>query len=994
MDSMPDSPVERVLCRLENVRQTRAGSTARCPAHDDRKNSLSISVGDDGRVLLRCFAGCHVERIAEALGLSLRDLFPRQQHRARRRHRITLEELARDKGLPVNFLRDLGLEDYGEGVRIPYRLENGSLAPRQRIRTALAAKAGSFWSKGNGSPVPYGLWRLDEARDAGFQVLPEGESDCWTLWYHGFPALGIPGASMTSKLELSHLAGIKRAYICREPGASGATFVTGAAQRLQEIGWTGDMYILTLLGIKDPNDLHKCDPNGFKTAFQSAMEAAEPLTKTPGAISGVAALTKVPYQATHSGLLWLKPTRDGHVSVPLTNFTAGIVGEVAEDDGAEVRRTFEIEATLNGRTSRFSVSAAQFTGMSWPLEHLGASAIVLPGFSVRDHARAAVQLLSGDVPRRTAFAHTGWRKLGDAWVYLHAGGAIGANGPVAGVEVALPESLSPFVLPQVPANEELIAACRSSLRLLDVVVDAVSVPLCASIWRAVLAIADFSEHLAGATGFFKTELATLAMQHFGAGFDARHLPANWSSTGNSLEGLAFIAKDALLVIDDFAPTGSTADVQRYHREADRVLRAQGNNAGRQRMRPDATLKPSKPPRGLIISTGEDVPRGQSLRARVLVLEIGPNDVNQQLLTKAQADAAKGVYAQLMAGYLQWLAPRYDAVRQNLRSHGTNLRLEATSSASHRRTPEIVANLMFGLECFLDFAKEIGAVTKAEATKIWQRCWAGLGKAASAQAEHHRASEPVRRFFELLNAALASGRAHVAGAEGREPPQAEAWGWREVIVGAGDNARVEWRPQGERVGWLDGEDLFLDLDAAYAAAQTVGYKFGDSLTLTPRTLSKRLYERGLLRSTDTESRETFKVRRTLEGRRREALHLAAALLAKCTFSEINQDKSGAWEGAPEATTWAPAQPTSDVLPSTNPTILSPVDEASPRHVVGLVGSDEGEKANEGQDDPDDRERPGSPSAHAEPDKQPYLQLENPTNLTRAEAEEEFSGEDLV
>jgi hypothetical protein len=46
------------------------------------------------------------------------------------------------------------------------------------------------------------------------------------------------------------------------------------------------------------------------------------------------------------------------------------------------------------------------------------------------------------------------------------------------------------------------------------------------------------------TGRFKSEAAALAQQHFGAGLDARHLPANWSSTGNALEALAFTAKDA------------------------------------------------------------------------------------------------------------------------------------------------------------------------------------------------------------------------------------------------------------------------------------------------------------------------------------------------------------------------------------------------------------------------------------------------------------------
>lgn len=37
---------------------------ARCPAHDDAAPSLSIGTGDDGRVLLHCFAGCTFADIA------------------------------------------------------------------------------------------------------------------------------------------------------------------------------------------------------------------------------------------------------------------------------------------------------------------------------------------------------------------------------------------------------------------------------------------------------------------------------------------------------------------------------------------------------------------------------------------------------------------------------------------------------------------------------------------------------------------------------------------------------------------------------------------------------------------------------------------------------------------------------------------------------------------------------------------------------------------
>ena len=309
---------------------------------------------------------------------------------------------------------------------------------------------------------------------------------------------------------------------------------------------------------------------------------------------------------------------------------------MAEDDGAEVRRRFDIAATLHGRSHHVSVPASQFADMGWPVELLGAGAIVYPGFGLKDHARAAVQLLSGAIPERSVLTHTGWRKVDDGWVFLHAGGAIGPIGTVVEIIVDLPSDLARFALPTPPTGDPLREAVRASLALLDVAPDQVTVPCLAAIYRAVLGDIDFTLHLAGPTGAGKTELAALAQQHFGPTMDSRHLPASWLSTGNALEGLAFQAKDVLLVVDDFAPTGTSSDVQRYHKEADRLFRGQGNQAGRGRMRPDGSLRPAKPPRGLILSTGEDIPRGQSLRARGLFLELGPNDLDWQRLSKVSA----------------------------------------------------------------------------------------------------------------------------------------------------------------------------------------------------------------------------------------------------------------------------------------------------------------------------------------------------------------------
>jgi hypothetical protein len=71
--------LEAVLDRLHGVHLGTNGSyAALCPAHDDHDPSLSVSQGSDGRVLLCCHAGCETKDVVAAIGLSLKDLFPRR----------------------------------------------------------------------------------------------------------------------------------------------------------------------------------------------------------------------------------------------------------------------------------------------------------------------------------------------------------------------------------------------------------------------------------------------------------------------------------------------------------------------------------------------------------------------------------------------------------------------------------------------------------------------------------------------------------------------------------------------------------------------------------------------------------------------------------------------------------------------------------------------------------------------------------------------------
>ena len=95
------------------------------------------------------------------------------------------------------------------------------------------------------------------------------------------------------------------------------------------------------------------------------------------------------------------------------------------------------------------------------------------------------------------------------------------------------------------------------------------------------------------------------------------------------------------------------------------------------------------------------------------------------------------------------------------------------------------------------------------------------------------------------------------------------------------ARDDWQPGGERVGWLDGTDLYLEPEASYAAAQELARDQGEALATSPRTLLRRLKDRGLLASWD-ERRKRLTLRRTLEGvAAREVLHLRSEALSPCS-----------------------------------------------------------------------------------------------------------------
>src|SRR5262245_58149906 len=71
-----------VLAKFERVKNNGQGFSARCPSHEDKKNSLSVKE-TDGKILIKCFAGCDAQSVTAAVGLKLSDLFADRKTRLR-----------------------------------------------------------------------------------------------------------------------------------------------------------------------------------------------------------------------------------------------------------------------------------------------------------------------------------------------------------------------------------------------------------------------------------------------------------------------------------------------------------------------------------------------------------------------------------------------------------------------------------------------------------------------------------------------------------------------------------------------------------------------------------------------------------------------------------------------------------------------------------------------------------------------------------------------
>jgi hypothetical protein len=246
------TPIETLKARLSGFKKTGNGGSAQCPAHDDRKASLSVTERDDGTVLLKCHAGCDTQTILSAIGLTWADLFsanagptPSRNGRPKpsRRTFPTADEAVAElehrhgKRSAVWTYHDSNGNPVGLVVRWD-RPEGKDIRPVSRHVDGWRISA---------MPEPRSLYRLPDLAAARRVVVTEGEKAADAAQSMGFMATTSAGGSQAAKkTDWRPLAG-KEVWILPDNDPPGRKYAETVAELCQAAG-AAEIRILDLAG--------------------------------------------------------------------------------------------------------------------------------------------------------------------------------------------------------------------------------------------------------------------------------------------------------------------------------------------------------------------------------------------------------------------------------------------------------------------------------------------------------------------------------------------------------------------------------------------------------------------------------------------------------------------------------------------------------------------------------------------------------------------------
>jgi AAA domain len=271
------------------------GYKAKCPCHDDNTPSLSVGIGDDGKLLLHCHAGCQFEDIVAALALEA-PARAQETHAGGGRVIVARYDYRDAQGILVR--QKFRYSPKGFGIRSP--------AP------------GGTWSftKGGGPAVLYRLPELTAAIADGSPIwIVEGEKDADRLARVGLVATtNIEGAAKDGQHQkwrseyTAQFSGAAQVYVLGDNDAAGRAHATAVAAALAPV--VGAVSIVELPGLPPKGDVSDWLDAGHGVEELVALaeksklpQTSEPPQLIPRRLAGLAAATVPPVRYVIEPLL-------------------------------------------------------------------------------------------------------------------------------------------------------------------------------------------------------------------------------------------------------------------------------------------------------------------------------------------------------------------------------------------------------------------------------------------------------------------------------------------------------------------------------------------------------------------------------------------------------------------------------------------------------------------------------------------------------------------
>jgi hypothetical protein len=329
----------------------------------------------------------------------------------------------------------------------------------------------------------------------------------------------------------------------------------------------------------------------------------------------------------------------------------------------------------------------------------------------------------------------------------------------------------------------------------------------------------FALWLAGLTGTGKSFAARLAQHFFGVFPDTEAAIQSWTSTVNHIQMTGYYFRDALYLVDDYKPNavspGQQAGILR-------ILQAYGDNTARGRLGADLSFQDQRPIRGLLVSTGEDVPEhSASTVARSIVIDVPKEGKDLQRGRRCLAECRH--YSGVTADLIRWLLAtgRTAGFQERVRELQDHYLADIRGQQNDFRIAGNFALLAAGFRLFAEYLGDVWPDWQAEAQQFLEEDLVAIRDHMLGEVKGQQESEI---FLSTLRDLIGWGRLRIDGySEG--PHSAD----HRDTVGRRD---------------LFSTDIFVSIPLALAAVQRCLRDQGrPELRLTLQTLVRQLWQDG-------------------------------------------------------------------------------------------------------------------------------------------------------